>query len=332
MSDNCVKCSARLLTKLPKAIGMDWDLTLVRQFFEDISVMDIIDFYLVNGMDRSYLDEMVCQGGEVLNFGLQFTMELDGTHFNRFKADGADALLAMIDSLDIPTFIVSNKDQRLLNFELKTLNMQDNFEVTVGSSPTAIKKPSPDLLIIAISTLEDKNGEQYCADDIWYVGDATTDVIAANLVGAKSILLDLHRQIHTEPAGQLAQALSTKQWQERSGITGDDAIAIAHPTCSIETLGELIAILHELSLAKALEAPPISTISYDDTCNFFIDTAQNEDGQQVKCLRCQNHKHSNRKEGALLLGTYPSYDVELNSSAHHDFDEHASETNDLDGI
>lgn len=103
-----------------------------------------------------------------------FPLEADaGEQIRRLKAVG------------LPVGVISNRRRDFFERELALVDdgdWQSLFDVTVCGTDVARRKPAPDALHHALAQL------QLPADPhVWYVGDSTTDVIAARLAGITPI-------------------------------------------------------------------------------------------------------------------------------------------------
>lgn len=93
--------------------------------------------------------------------------------------------LEHIRAIGIHTGLITNRKRDFLEHELALVDgtgWQDLFDVTVCGSDVANRKPAPDMLLKALERLALKPGP-----DCWYIGDSTTDVIAAKEAGITSI-------------------------------------------------------------------------------------------------------------------------------------------------
>lgn len=98
--------------------------------------------------------------------------------------DMLDGLVA----LDIPLGIITNRDREFFEQELANVageNWSGYFQTTVCGDDTSRRKPHPDQLEKAVENLQHKMGRE-----VWYVGDSTTDTIAARNAGATSVFFN----------------------------------------------------------------------------------------------------------------------------------------------
>lgn len=90
-----------------------------------------------------------------------------------------------IRSIGIKTGLISNRKRDFLEHELALVDgrgWEDLFDVVVCGSDVERRKPAPDMLLEALKRLHLPPSE-HC----WYIGDSTTDVIAAKEAGITSI-------------------------------------------------------------------------------------------------------------------------------------------------
>jgi phosphoglycolate phosphatase len=97
-------------------------------------------------------------------------------------------LLTEMHSLDVKLGILTNRDREFFEHEFSIVDggaWQGLFDTTVCGCDTASRKPSPVPVLKALSNLGMKPGA-----DCWYVGDSTTDVVAAKRAGITSIFFN----------------------------------------------------------------------------------------------------------------------------------------------
>lgn len=93
--------------------------------------------------------------------------------------------LEHIRSIGIKTGLISNRKRDFLEHELALVDgrgWEDLFDVVVCGSDVEKRKPAPDMLLEALKRLH-LTPSEHC----WYIGDSTTDVIAAKEAGITSI-------------------------------------------------------------------------------------------------------------------------------------------------
>jgi phosphoglycolate phosphatase len=94
-------------------------------------------------------------------------------------------MLEALRGYGIKLVVITNRDRQLLEHEIKVIHMTGwthLFDTTVCGDDVEHRKPSPDLLLTAAEWLGIEPGP-HC----WYVGDSTTDTIAANDAGFTNI-------------------------------------------------------------------------------------------------------------------------------------------------
>ena len=93
--------------------------------------------------------------------------------------------LEHLRELGVKTGLISNRKREFLEHELALVDgtgWEDLFDVVVCGSDVEKRKPSPQMLLKAMEILN-----RPPAESCWYVGDSTTDVIAAKEAGVTSI-------------------------------------------------------------------------------------------------------------------------------------------------
>jgi phosphoglycolate phosphatase len=90
--------------------------------------------------------------------------------------------------LDIQVGVITNRDREFFEHELAAVDgtgWTELFDVDVCGDDTPIRKPHPDQLLLAVQKLD------YPPDpSVWYVGDSTTDVIAAKRAGMTAVFFN----------------------------------------------------------------------------------------------------------------------------------------------
>ncbi|MES0872418.1 HAD family hydrolase [Sinimarinibacterium thermocellulolyticum] len=108
-------------------------------------------------------------------------------HFGLVKPMEADARrqLEALRALGIRLGVLSNRSRRYMAHEIYTVDgsgWQDLFDTMVCGDDVQRRKPHPDLILRALQNLG------AAADEgTWYVGDSTTDVIAAKHAGVTAV-------------------------------------------------------------------------------------------------------------------------------------------------
>lgn len=95
------------------------------------------------------------------------------------------AQIERLRAAGVPAGVISNRKRDFLEHELRIVDgngWQDLFDVIICGDDVARRKPRPDMLFKALARLGIRPGE-HC----WYLGDSTTDVIAAKEAGITAI-------------------------------------------------------------------------------------------------------------------------------------------------
>ncbi|QCF24657.1 HAD family hydrolase [Hydrocarboniclastica marina] len=97
-------------------------------------------------------------------------------------------LLVALRGLGLKTGVITNRDREFFEHELAAVDgvgWTDLFDTQVCGDDTPQRKPHPDQLFQAASELKAAPGP-----DVWYVGDSTTDVIAAKRAGMTAVFFN----------------------------------------------------------------------------------------------------------------------------------------------
>ena len=100
-------------------------------------------------------------------------------HFGEIKPfePGIDKMLVELGDLGIKVGVLTNRNREFLEHEINIIHVEGwghLFDTMVCGDDVERRKPAPDLILKALHNLGKKPG-----DDCWYVGDSTTDTIAA---------------------------------------------------------------------------------------------------------------------------------------------------------
>ena len=97
-------------------------------------------------------------------------------------------LLIEMREFDVRLGILTNRDREFFEKEFAIVEdgaWVDLFETTVCGNDTGKRKPNPEPIYKALDNLGESPGP-----DCWYVGDSTTDVVAAKQAGTTSIFFN----------------------------------------------------------------------------------------------------------------------------------------------
>lgn len=98
---------------------------------------------------------------------------------------GVRKMLEIVKALRIKTGVLSNRDREFLEHELKSIEgtgWWHLFDTVVAGDDTERRKPEPDPILKALEKLGLDPDHH-----VWYVGDSTTDAVAAKRAGATSV-------------------------------------------------------------------------------------------------------------------------------------------------
>jgi phosphoglycolate phosphatase len=132
---------------------------------------------------------------EVLFGGDEAAKRIAHEEYNRFYSNyfgkvrplqaGTREVLDELKRMGLLIGVPSNRNRDFLNHELKAIDGTgwiDLFDTISGGDEVTRRKPAPDVLLNALCNLNVVPGL-----DCWYVGDSTTDTIAAKTAGITSI-------------------------------------------------------------------------------------------------------------------------------------------------
>ncbi|MDH3637664.1 MAG: HAD-IA family hydrolase [Gammaproteobacteria bacterium] len=105
-------------------------------------------------------------------------------HVEPFEPD-VRKILEIVKALHIRTGVLSNRDREFLEHELNNIEgtgWRHLFDTMVAGDDTERRKPEPDPILKALENLNLEADEH-----VWYVGDSTTDTVAAKQAGATSV-------------------------------------------------------------------------------------------------------------------------------------------------
>jgi phosphoglycolate phosphatase len=97
-------------------------------------------------------------------------------------------MLEALGALGIPLGIITNRDREFFIHELGNVDGEDwsgHFSTSVCGDDTPRRKPHPDQIELAVSQLDGSIDKS-----VWYVGDSTTDTIAAINAGVTSVFFN----------------------------------------------------------------------------------------------------------------------------------------------
>lgn len=97
-------------------------------------------------------------------------------------------LLIALRALPLTVGVITNRDREFFEHELAAVDgtgWTTLFDTAVCGDDTARRKPHPDQLLLAAAQLRVKPGP-----DVWYVGDSTTDIIAAKRAGMTAVFFN----------------------------------------------------------------------------------------------------------------------------------------------
>jgi len=182
----------------PSAIFFDWDGTLVdsmsalHSYYNHVLIhfgMTPITIEQAQANIRRSAREVFpeifgAQSDDALKVFYDFVAQNHIEHLKPF-ADSHE-FMTQLAALNIPLGIVSNKRHSFLLKEITHLGWDKYLVSNIGAGEAAKDKPEPDSLLLAAS----KVGLSPERDEIWYVGDTETDMLAAQAAGFQLIFIE----------------------------------------------------------------------------------------------------------------------------------------------
>ncbi|HUN69654.1 MAG TPA: HAD-IA family hydrolase [Burkholderiales bacterium] len=98
---------------------------------------------------------------------------------------GVRAMLGRLRAAGLRTGLLTNRRRALFGGELRRVDgsgWEDLFDVLVCGDDVPRRKPAPDMVLRALEELGLRAGPE-----VWFIGDSTTDVIAARQAGVRAI-------------------------------------------------------------------------------------------------------------------------------------------------
>jgi phosphoglycolate phosphatase len=97
-------------------------------------------------------------------------------------------LLIGLRALGLQVGVITNRDREFFEHELRaveTTGWTELFDTDVCGDDTVVRKPNPDQLLLAAKNLDVES-----AKDVWYVGDSTTDIAAAQRANQTAVFFN----------------------------------------------------------------------------------------------------------------------------------------------
>ncbi len=184
--------------KAPKAIFFDWDGTLVDsyQFLVDahgavrgrfgLPLFEEGEYEQYFGKPRDVLYRLIYGEGNYEQAKIWFQDYVLAHHIDALKPiKGAGELLAVVQDMNIPMGVVSNKKSDFIRKEAEKFGWESYFESITGAGDAAQDKPAVDPLVLGLCNA----GLSLGGEDIWFVGDTDSDLKCAQDFGCVSVLL-----------------------------------------------------------------------------------------------------------------------------------------------
>ncbi len=186
----------------PKALIFDWDGTLVDTSTAIATALQpVLDFYHVGNWDmvrKTHWDPAESLKGNFKNmFGAnavdayQQYLKLYLQHSLPLVkvAAGAVSLIRTLNKIGILAFVASNKEKMLLQKEMPMCFSGVRFDGALANGDAARNKPFPDPIFKCLEGVPFKINAQ----NVFMVGDALPDYLAATAAGVRPMLIENHR-------------------------------------------------------------------------------------------------------------------------------------------
>ena len=96
-----------------------------------------------------------------------------------------DCALSVLDSINLPMGIVSNKRHDALHVEVDAMKWRSYFKSIIGAGHADKDKPAPAPLLMSMAEID----EDLVPSDVLYIGDTETDLMTAQNTGCPSVLI-----------------------------------------------------------------------------------------------------------------------------------------------
>lgn len=183
----------------PKAVFFDWDGTLVDSLAFLESAHDHIlsvfkqphrekDWFGAKyfGQPREYIYTDIYKERSEEAKPL-FEAYVRDNHIGALEPmDGAEEMLQLLHSHNIPMGVVTNKVREFVGPEIKHFEWDPYFKSLVGANEASDDKPSAAPLLLAI----ERANLDIDISDVWYIGDTRADMGCAKNAGAKMVYLE----------------------------------------------------------------------------------------------------------------------------------------------
>lgn len=186
------------MLKKPAAIFFDWDGTLIDGFTTIVGGYNAaLSYFNLPLMTPDMARKKIRRSArEVfpLVFGEENAPQAMRLYFDYVRTNhlqtlqpiaGVESMLDKIRARDIVMGVVSNKTDPILRQEVEHLGWMPLFKAVLGAGITPRDKPAPDPLL----KIAGECGLTPQSQELWYIGDTETDMLAANAAGYRPIFI-----------------------------------------------------------------------------------------------------------------------------------------------
>ena len=189
--------------KRPKLIIFDWDNTLADTTEVVTKVInrlraDCNQDPMTSGEvlkytgdpERDWIIDLFGKKCEEMSKKYQIYYEEENLSFTPRLLFGAKKILETLDSMSIPSAILTNKYRDITKKEIDHLSLSEAFISILTKDDLPVKKPDP----VGISMIVEKwrdlhNGAEILRDEIWFIGDTMTDMATAKNYGCQAFFV-----------------------------------------------------------------------------------------------------------------------------------------------
>lgn len=184
-----------MLGEKPKAILFDWDNTLIHgwpaiynSYHTTFEKMGLVPWTLEEVKSKVHLsmkDFFPIIFGDKWDQAAKIYKEtFKKTHLDYISSlEQSEETLKLIQSKNIPAYVISNKHNSFLIDEVKHMGWEKYFIKIIGAGYAKEDKPSP----IIVDTALDGSGIDPNKDIIWFIGDSISDMKCAYNSSCKAI-------------------------------------------------------------------------------------------------------------------------------------------------
>ncbi len=187
-----------MIIKNPKAVIFDWDGTLANSRPAFVNALEpVLKKYGKEEWKitkKKYHNPVISLKENFPNYFGNDYKEAYQEYVDNYKNKTTHLAKPLLNSINyveflennnIEVYIVSNKEQSLLDYEAKKHFPNTNFIKILGNGTTKNNKPAADPIFKALENTDYEINQE----NIWYIGDGLADFKASNSAGVNTILI-----------------------------------------------------------------------------------------------------------------------------------------------